>query len=133
MSSEPNLNPYRGRLAPSPTGLLHLGHARTFWFAPERSRAPGATLRLRNHDLHAIRPRPASLEAAPRGAPLPAPFFAPYDRGAPLARLCLGGADDFPKCPPAALPRRARAAPRRETDFPVHPLAPPCDRSRSEE
>jgi glutamyl/glutaminyl-tRNA synthetase len=46
---------YRGRLAPSPTGLLHLGHARTFWFAAERARASGGTLLLRNDDLDAIR------------------------------------------------------------------------------
>jgi glutamyl-tRNA synthetase len=47
--------PYRGRLAPSPTGLLHLGHARTFWFAAERARAAGGTLLLRNDDLDALR------------------------------------------------------------------------------
>jgi glutamyl-tRNA synthetase len=47
--------PYRGRLAPSPTGLLHLGHARTFWLAAERARAAGGTLLLRNDDLDAIR------------------------------------------------------------------------------
>jgi len=46
---------YRGRLAPSPTGLLHLGHARTFWVAAERARAAGGTLLLRNDDLDAIR------------------------------------------------------------------------------
>jgi glutamyl-tRNA synthetase len=46
---------YRGRLAPSPTGLLHLGHARTFWFAAERARAAGGTLVLRNDDLDALR------------------------------------------------------------------------------
>lgn len=46
---------YRGRLAPSPTGLLHLGHARTFWFAAERARQAGGTLVLRNDDLDAIR------------------------------------------------------------------------------
>jgi glutamyl-tRNA synthetase len=46
---------YRGRLAPSPTGLLHLGHARTFWFAAERARAAGGTLLLRNDDLDALR------------------------------------------------------------------------------
>jgi len=45
----------RGRLAPSPTGLLHLGHARTFWVAAERARAAGGTLVLRNEDLDAIR------------------------------------------------------------------------------
>ncbi len=46
---------YRGRLAPSPTGHLHLGHARTFWIAAERARAAGGTLVLRNDDLDAIR------------------------------------------------------------------------------
>ena len=46
---------YRGRLAPSPTGNLHLGHARTFWLAAERARAAGGTLLLRNDDLDAIR------------------------------------------------------------------------------
>ena len=46
---------YRGRLAPSPTGYPHLGHARTFWFAAERARAAGGTLLLRNDDLDAVR------------------------------------------------------------------------------
>ena len=46
---------YRGRLAPSPTGYLHLGHARTFWVAAERARAAGGVLVLRNEDLDAVR------------------------------------------------------------------------------
>jgi glutamyl/glutaminyl-tRNA synthetase len=48
---------YRGRLAPSPTGLLHLGHARTFWTAFERAQAAGGTLVLRDEDLDAQRSR----------------------------------------------------------------------------
>ena len=48
---QPNSIPYRGRLAPSPTGLLHLGHARTFWIAAQRARQHGGTLILRNEDL----------------------------------------------------------------------------------
>jgi len=47
--------PYRGRLAPSPTGLLHLGHARTFWLAQQRAQANGGVLVLRNEDLDATR------------------------------------------------------------------------------
>ena len=47
--------PYRGRLAPSPTGYLHLGHARTFWMAQERARANGGTLVLRNEDIDSTR------------------------------------------------------------------------------
>jgi glutamyl-tRNA synthetase len=46
---------YRGRLAPSPTGLLHLGHARTFWVAQERVRANEGTLVLRNEDIDSTR------------------------------------------------------------------------------
>lgn len=44
-------NQYRGRIAPSPTGLLHAGHARTFWTAYTRAREAGGTLVLRNEDL----------------------------------------------------------------------------------
>ena len=50
-----NRAPYRGRLAPSPTGYLHLGHARTFWTAQQRARAHGGTLVLRNEDLDSTR------------------------------------------------------------------------------
>ena len=49
------LQKYRGRLAPSPTGLLHLGHARTFWTARVRARANGGTLVLRNEDIDSTR------------------------------------------------------------------------------
>ncbi|MFL6258010.1 MAG: tRNA glutamyl-Q(34) synthetase GluQRS [Pyrinomonadaceae bacterium] len=48
---------YRGRLAPSPTGYLHLGHARTFWAAYERSRGAGGVLVLRDEDLDPARSR----------------------------------------------------------------------------
>ncbi len=48
---------YRGRLAPSPTGLLHLGHAMTFWRARERARAAGGKLILRIEDLDGHRCR----------------------------------------------------------------------------
>jgi len=49
---------YTGRLAPSPTGLLHLGHARTFWTAFTRARDANGTLWLRNEDLDTQRARP---------------------------------------------------------------------------
>lgn len=49
---------YRGRLAPSPTGYLHVGHARTFWEAQSRAVAAGGTLVLRNEDLDFSRCRP---------------------------------------------------------------------------
>lgn len=58
----PALN-YVGRLAPSPTGLLHLGHARTFWAAQERARTAGGPLLLRNDDLDSARCRPEFVTA----------------------------------------------------------------------
>ena len=54
---------YRGRLAPSPTGYLHLGHAITFWRAQERSRAAGGELVLRIEDLDPDRCRPEFRDA----------------------------------------------------------------------
>jgi len=49
--------PYRGRLAPSPTGQLHLGHARTFWVAQQRARQRHGSLVLRIEDLDRERSR----------------------------------------------------------------------------
>ena len=54
---------YRGRLAPSPTGLLHLGHARTFWVAAQRARQHDGRLILRNEDLDPQRCRPEFVTA----------------------------------------------------------------------
>lgn len=54
---------YIGRLAPSPTGLLHLGHAATFWAAYQRARECNGTLLLRNEDLDPQRSRPEYVRA----------------------------------------------------------------------
>jgi glutamyl/glutaminyl-tRNA synthetase len=50
-------------MAPSPTGYLHLGHARTFWIAQQRALDAGGTLILRNEDLDPERSRPHFAEA----------------------------------------------------------------------
>jgi glutamyl/glutaminyl-tRNA synthetase len=55
--------PYRGRLAPSPTGYLHAGHARTFWTARQRADAVDGILVLRNEDLDPSRSRAEFAEA----------------------------------------------------------------------
>ncbi len=55
---------YRGRIAPSPTGLLHLGHAATFWTAYERAIAASGTLVLRMEDLDPQRSKAEFAEAA---------------------------------------------------------------------
>jgi len=60
----PSPVPYVGRLAPSPTGLLHLGHARTFALAAARARAAGGRLLLRMDDLDTARCRPEFAAAA---------------------------------------------------------------------
>ena len=55
---------YRGRIAPTPTGYLHLGHAHTFAMAAQRCRAAEGTLILRIEDLDQQRCRPAYTAAA---------------------------------------------------------------------
>ena len=49
---------YRGRIAPTPTGDLHVGHARTFVAAWRRAEAAGGALVLRIEDLDPLRCRP---------------------------------------------------------------------------
>jgi glutamyl-tRNA synthetase len=56
-------NLYRGRIAPSPTGFLHVGHARTFWIAQSRCRENDGTMVLRNDDLDAKRVRSEFIKA----------------------------------------------------------------------
>lgn len=53
---------YRGRLAPSPTGALHLGTARTALVAWLRARAAGGRLVLRIEDLDGPRVVPGAAE-----------------------------------------------------------------------
>ena len=42
--------PRRGRLAPTPTGLLHIGHAQTFAIAAERATGAGLVMRIEDLD-----------------------------------------------------------------------------------
>ena len=54
--------PLRGRLAPTPTGFLHIGHARTFAVAASRAGTAGLVLRI--EDLDRPRCREEFCEAA---------------------------------------------------------------------
>ena len=51
-----------GRLAPSPTGRLHLGHARTFLLAWWHARSRGGRVLLRLEDLDRARNKPGASE-----------------------------------------------------------------------
>jgi len=64
LPSYKRINSYVGRLAPSPTGYLHLGHARTFSIAARRAREADGKLLLRIDDLDRERCRPEFTKAA---------------------------------------------------------------------
>jgi len=55
---------YVGRLAPSPTGALHLGNARTFLIAWLRARSRGGKVIMRMEDLDHPRDKPGAAAAA---------------------------------------------------------------------
>lgn len=55
-----------GRLAPSPTGSLHLGHAYAFTLAWWKARGQGGTVKLRFDDLDGERARTAFVDAIQR-------------------------------------------------------------------
>lgn len=55
---------YRGRIAPTPTGCLHLGHWATFRLAWWRARHNGGAVVFRNEDIDPQRCRPEFAAAA---------------------------------------------------------------------
>jgi glutamyl-queuosine tRNA(Asp) synthetase len=130
-------HPYRGRLAPSPTGYLHLGHARTFWTAQLRAQKNNGTLVLRDEDLDRDRCRPefaaAMLEdlrwfgfqwqeGPDRGGP-----FVPYSQShrIPIYRAALQKLLDSGVIYPCTCSRKdlaSSAAAPHETDHePIYP------------
>lgn len=66
MRAEPARLAVRGRLAPSPTGALHLGNARSFMLAWLSVRSRGGTLVMRLEDLDHPKNKAGAAEAALR-------------------------------------------------------------------
>jgi glutamyl-tRNA synthetase len=138
---------YRGRLAPSPTGYLHLGHARTFWTAQQRAQAHGGTLVLRNEDLDSTRFKmefvPAMIEDLrwfgfewQEGPDCGGPF-APYNQRermkfyrAALEKLCTGNFIYPCTCSRKDI-RQAASAPHAEDDELIYPGT--CRQNRKSE
>lgn len=60
------LDKYVGRLAPSPTGALHLGNARTFMIAWLRARSCGGRIVMRMEDLDHPKDKPGAADDAIR-------------------------------------------------------------------
>jgi len=130
----PAPRPPCGRLAPSPTGLLHVGHARTFWIAAQRARAAGGTLRLRNDDLDRARCRPEFVAAMVEdlrwlGLAWDGPMISQSER-LPLYRAALQRLHDAGAIFPCTRSRRdvlaAAGAPHEgagEDDEPLYPRA----------
>lgn len=54
----PDVSAYKGRIAPTPTGDMHLGHARTFLAAWQRAMLAHGEVVLRIEDLDPLRCRP---------------------------------------------------------------------------
>lgn len=126
-----------GRLAPSPTGGLHLGHARTFLIAWLSARRAGGRVVLRIEDLDASRARAEAVDGAlvdldwlgldwdegpDRGGPS-APYVQsrrePTYQGA-LDRLKQAGLVYPCTCTRADI-ARAASAPHAEDEGPVYP------------
>ena len=128
---------YRGRLAPSPTGFLHLGHARTFWIAQQRADGADGALIFRNDDLDRVRCRPGFVAAMfedlrwfglrwSEGPDVGGPH-APYEQSARMAhylaafeRLREGGAIYPCTCSRQDV-RRSLTAPHAGEDEPLYP------------
>lgn len=132
--------PYRGRLAPTPTGRLHLGHAATFLRAGERCRDAEGTLILRNEDLDLQRCRPVYATEAiedlrwlgldwTEGPDVGGPH-APYNQSERLPRYLaawekLRDAGAIYPCERSRRELRERVSAPHEEDEETEPLYPP--------
>ena len=136
-TTPPALSSIVGRLAPSPTGGLHLGHARTFLLAWLAARSNGGRIVLRIEDLDATRVRPEAEIGAlddlrwlgfdwdegpdvggPSGPYVQSERMAAYDRC--LERLKRSESVYPCTCTRADI-ARAASAPHAEDDGPVYP------------
>jgi glutamyl-tRNA synthetase len=129
---------YRGRLAPSPTGRLHLGHARTFWLAQQRASENGGELILRNEDLDATRFKMEFVDAmledlrwfgfAWSEGPDIGGKFAPYNQSermifyrVALEKLCAGNFIYPCTCSRKDIQAATRAPHANDDDEPIYP------------
>ena len=64
MSEDKQQKTYRGRIAPTPSGYLHEGHASTFKIAWSRARERNGDVVYRNDDLDKLRCRSEFAQAA---------------------------------------------------------------------
>ena len=129
---------YRGRLAPSPTGYLHLGHARTFWIAQQRARRHGGELILRNEDLDSTRFKMEFADAMLEDlrwfglewseGPDIGGLFAPYNQSermdfyrAVLEKLQAGGFIYLCTCSRKDIQAATRAPHANDDDEPIYP------------
>ncbi|MGH7981300.1 MAG: tRNA glutamyl-Q(34) synthetase GluQRS [Limisphaerales bacterium] len=134
----PASRPYRGRIAPTPSGYLHLGHARTFWMAHERAQARAGALVLRNDNLDRSRCKPKFVRAMIedlrwfgfqwREGPDAGGIFAPYNQSerfagyrAALDRLVAGGFVYRCNCSRRDVQSAALAPHAPDDDEPIYP------------
>lgn len=137
VSSE-NYSSYRGRIAPSPTGYLHVGHAKTFWMAQERAQANDGVLVLRNEDIDHARCKPEFVDAMVidlhwfgfewQEGPIEGGPFAPYNQSEryslyreTLAKLKRGGFIYRCVCSRKDLQAAARAPHAEDDEEPIYP------------
>jgi glutamyl/glutaminyl-tRNA synthetase len=136
---------YTGRLAPSPTGYLHLGHARTFFAAYQR--AKNGTLYLRNDDLDPHRSKKQFVDAMIEdlrwlNIEWTAPIIHQSERmplyKAALEKLIVQGDTYACTCTRKDLANLSHAPHEDEDDEPIYnnrcrPLSKTCHSERSEE
>lgn len=95
---------YVGRLAPSPTGALHLGNARTFLLAWLRCRSRGGRLLLRLEDLDHPRVKPDRVGQVYEDLRW---LGLDWDEGPPASTPLRGGAAGYVQSERAAFYREA--------------------------